>query len=120
MSDATLAALDPVPLVLLPVRLETRYIGAPTAPTELRVRVYPDQVHVDAHRPELTDGEVESATTYWRHRWLDGPDAASRQEAAWAELIRGVRAPRAAYIVRAMTPTNSPPAHLRFPDVPRR
>ena len=94
MSDATITALDPVPLALLPVRLETRYVGPPDAPTELRVRVYPDQVHVDAHQPALTDGEVESAKTYWRHRWGDGPDAAERQAAAWTELTRGVRPPR--------------------------
>ena len=48
MSDATITALGPVPLALLPVRLETRYVGPPDAPTELRVRVYPDQIHVDA------------------------------------------------------------------------
>ena len=120
MSDATITALDPVPLALLPVRLETRYIGPPDAPTELRVRVYPDQIHVDAHQPALTDGEVEIAKTYWRHRWGDGPDAAERQAAAWTELTRGVRAPRAAHLVRAMTPTNAPPADPIFPDVPTR
>ena len=47
-----------MPVALLPVRLETRYVGPPDAPTELRVRVYPDQIHVDAHQPALTDGEV--------------------------------------------------------------
>jgi len=120
MSDATITALDPVPLALLPVRLETRYVGPPDAPTELRVRVYPDQIHVDAHQPALTDGEVEIAKTYWRHRWGDGPDAAERQAAAWTELTRGVRPPRAAHLVRAMTPTNVPPADPTFPDVPRR
>ena len=37
-----------LPLVLLPVRLETRFFALPGDVTELRVRIYPDQIHPDA------------------------------------------------------------------------
>ena len=42
-----------LPLVLLPVRLETRFFTLPDNVTELRVRVYPDKIHLDSHEPDL-------------------------------------------------------------------
>jgi hypothetical protein len=38
-----------LPLVLLPVRLETRFFTV-GASTELRIRVYPDKIHIDCSR----------------------------------------------------------------------
>ena len=46
-----------VPIALLPLRIETRFFNNAT---ELRVRVFPDQVHVDAHEPELTSAERDA------------------------------------------------------------
>jgi hypothetical protein len=42
------------PLALLPVRLETRFTTGPDGGTELRVRIYPDKIHLDTHDPRLT------------------------------------------------------------------
>ena len=50
--SATLAASHPI--VLLPVRVETRYADVRAGGRELLVRIWPDQVHVDAHDPRLT------------------------------------------------------------------
>ena len=47
-----------VPFLLLPVRLETRFAETVTGARELLIRVYPDDVFVDTHEPELTEAEV--------------------------------------------------------------
>ena len=53
-----------LPLVLLPVRLETRFFTLANGTTELRVRVFPDKIHLDSHEPELTaDEQTWGATT---------------------------------------------------------
>src|SRR5262245_47714989 len=47
---------DHIPILLLPVRVETRFMPV-MAPTELWVRILPDDIAVHAHEPELTAGE---------------------------------------------------------------
>ena len=43
------SGLSDRPLALLPVRLETRFFPQPNGSSELRVRVYPDKIHLDSH-----------------------------------------------------------------------
>ncbi len=87
------ADLDGQPVALLPVRLETRFVGSDddsdAATDELRIRVYPDQIHVDSHEPELTDDEVHWGRTFWTRTWLachkqvDRWDGAGGSDATW-------------------------------------
>ena len=65
----TLCASDQ-PLALLPVRLETRFFAQPDGSSELRVRVYPDKIHLDSHEPELTPDERDWGVHYWQQDWL--------------------------------------------------
>src|SRR6185295_18799439 len=120
------AAIPPValcpsnlPLVLLPVRLETRFFTLPSGATELRVRIYPDKIHVDTHEPELTTQERSWGTQYWQQDWT-ATDASARA-AAWRTLAGRFGAARAAWIARVLQPVNlaqRPAAPPEFPVLP--
>ncbi len=91
-----------VPIALLPVRLEARFfLDVP----ELRVRIFPDQIHVVAHEPELTSAERDAGMSYWRTRFAS-PDPATRPTSPWTTLCTAVGPARAAWVIRAVTPTN--------------
>ncbi|NLD67658.1 MAG: hypothetical protein GX644_02470, partial [Limnobacter sp.] len=93
------------PLVLLPVRLETRFFGIGGDSTELRVRVYPDKIHLDTHEPELLTTEREWGAHYWEQDWRAGNDEVARA-AAWRQHAERFGGERAAWIARALAPTN--------------
>ena len=82
------------PLALLPVRLETRFFAQPDGSSELRVRVYPDKIHLDSHEIELTPDERDWGAHYWQQDWRAGSDAAARAN-AWRSARRSLRRTRA-------------------------
>jgi hypothetical protein len=87
---------DDRPVLLLPLRLETRFLG-----NDLWVRIYPDQIFVDAHDPRLTPAEREAGEMV--------RDASSDEDkrSAWRELARRFGPERAAWIAwvtRTITP----------------
>ena len=113
-----------LPLVLLPVRLETRFFALPDNVTELRVRVYPDKIHLDAHEPDLLPSEQEWGAHYWEQDWRAGNDQTARA-AAWSQLADRF-GERAAWIARMLQPTNPQqrptapvPTSLPLPVVPQ-
>lgn len=101
MPEKLVESLDAAfPIALLPVRLETRFFNRGT---ELWIRIFPDQIHIDAHEPELTAAEVEAGQTYWQQRWMGDAEMANT---AWKAISQKFRAARAAWIVRRTTPVN--------------
>ena len=121
--DSEIQALSAaLPVALLPVRLEARFFDNAR---ELRLRVYPDQIHVDTHEPRLTAAEREAGITYWQQR-CDTPNPALRSGNAWGTLAGQFGAARAAWVAQALTPTNLPSTFgpksaalvPQFPDTP--
>jgi hypothetical protein len=100
------------PLVLFPVRLETRFFPLAAGGSELRVRVYPDTVHIDTHEPALTPDEVTWGKHFWNETLEAGTDE-ERRKATWRQLADRFGAPRAAWVARTLTPLNV--EERRFP-----
>ena len=121
-----------VPLLLLPVRIETRFAGedrltpaggrragrvieggggdietgpidlpVPGPPT-LKIRIYPDQIHVEDHAPLLTKREYDLGVAYWNRR-LDGDPDGARDA-----LVAQLRPRRAVWVARETRPGVSP------------
>lgn len=93
------------PVLLLPVRLETRLLDDENGP-ELWVRIYPDQIAVDTHEPELTEAEKTAGQTYWDALWRAGTGSVDAEKIAWRTLAVAFGPQRAAWVALALTPTN--------------
>lgn len=96
------------PVLFLPVNLETRFMDIGDGVSQLWVRIYPDQIAINTHEPELTDQEITDAETYWNAVWRAGnpPPSLDAAKAPWRGLVSLYGAPRAAWLALAMTPTN--------------
>ena len=73
-----------VPLALLPIRLETRFMPGLQGGTNLLIRIYPDDVHQDTHELELTRDEFTWGRHSWEQIWRAGTgDWRSRSGGYW-------------------------------------
>lgn len=90
-----------VPLLLLPVKIETRFTDNGN---ELLIRVYPDAVHLDSFDPRLTEAEAQRGRHFWQQTWSARSRAQERN--AWAQLAQVFGPQRAAWIAQQLTPTN--------------
>ena len=96
------------PVLFLPVNIETRFMTSAAGASELWVRIYPDQIAIDAHEPELTQQEIADGQSYWGLLWRAGNPPASLDavKAPWRGLAQRYGSQRAAWIALQMTPTN--------------
>src|SRR5258707_10555255 len=93
------------PILLFPVRLETRFMQqSPNGPTELLVRVYPDDLHIDTHEPALTADEQNWGGYFQAQAKLPGSTAEDAKKAAWRQLVERFGIKRAAWIARVYDP----------------
>lgn len=102
---ATVLISNDKPLVLLPVRLETRFFRNGTQ-FELWIRVFPDKIYVDTHEPQLTDEEVLWGNTY-RDAWAKAQQD-NDKKACWRQLVNRFGAPRAAWIKKQIDNHSGP------------
>ena len=89
--------------VLLPMRLETRFVNRGVAGWRMRVRVVPDAVSVSNRDPNPSDFELDSVEAMWREIGTSDLGSAKGQ-AAWRTLARLVGPETAAYLARTYPP----------------
>jgi hypothetical protein len=106
-------------IALLPVRLETRFRQREEG-TDLLVRFYPDDVHVETHEPELTEEELVMGRAF--HEATRAADEAPENEqraarlAAWASLAGRFGPERAAWVARVLTPEETEDGGVVLPE----
>ena len=108
-ADIAPGALDAArPVLFLPVNIETRFMDVADGRSELWVRIYPDQIAINSHEPELTDQEIADGKNYWDAIWRAGNPPASTDalKAPWRGLASRYGPQRAAWIALQTTPTN--------------
>jgi len=96
------------PVLFLPVNIETRFMTSAAGAPELWVRIYPDQIAINSHEPELTTQEIADGQAYWDVVWRAGNPPASIDaiKAPWRGLASRYGTPRAAWIALQLTPVN--------------
>ena len=96
---------DTSPILLLPLRLETRFKSDSAGQPQLWVRIYPDSCLVDTFEESLTDQEVTNARKFWGAVWRAGGDE-TLERAAWRDLVAAHGSGRSSWIVRTYVPLN--------------
>lgn len=86
--DATAEA----PLVLLPVRLETRFAADEAGRPALKVRIYPDEVHVDSLDRGVDEEEAAAARAWWNAQWTASDPLPPEP---WSQFVAAVGEARA-------------------------
>lgn len=98
-----------VPVLLLPLRVQTRYVLRADASRDLCIRVFPDDLFLQSHEPRLTPEEAAAGEALWAAPEAEVRDAAGRvtepgRPARWRGLTATFGRSRASWVVRASAP----------------
>ena len=97
------AWLAQYPILLFPLRLETRFKPGGDGQPQLWLRVFPDTCLVDTFEETLTEQEIENARVFWASIWRAAEDEAL-ERSAWRDLVAAHGSGRAGWIVRTYHP----------------
>lgn len=95
------------PILLFPLRLETRFKTVVNDNRELHqlwVRVYPDDCLIDSFEATLSETEIANLQLYWAGIWNAGGNENMRR-GVWRNLVSSHGAGRATYLIEQYTPS---------------
>lgn len=110
---------DDFPVLLFPVRLETRFkkvlLATGGTQHQLWVRIFPDECSMDTFDDTLSETELTKAKNYWTNRWKAGkagdetvkPFIQNKEKGTWQELMGTLNAGRAYWITQNYHPVNA-------------
>lgn len=104
-SESITQLSDRIPILLFPLRLETRFKTTTSGQPQLWVRAYPDSCLIDSFEPSLTEQEVASVKAFWLAIWR-AREVESLERAAWRHLVAAHGSGRAGWIVQKQAPLN--------------
>lgn len=92
------------PIVFFPLRLETRF-----EKSNIKVRVFPDEMLINQHKTGLSDNEILAGKYYWRERneakkLAEGYEA--KKEYLWNNVAALYSPQRASWVIRQTRPQN--------------
>ncbi len=96
---------DNHPILLFPLRLETRFKRFGNNQDQLWVRIYPDECLIDLFHETPTDMEAQELQQFWANIWVADGDE-TRERAAWSALVATIGTGRAGWLVQHYLPTN--------------
>lgn len=94
-----------VPVMLLPVRIETRFRDKPNGKKELCIRAFPDDIAVNQRNPDFSIDEKAATALFWSAATAPGSTDTSKKE-AFRALAKKLGATRAAYVAGVFSPGN--------------
>ncbi len=115
-----------VPIILFPIRLETRFLQYPGQNKKyLGLRFFPDDVFITTHERLLTAEEITAGKEFWNEQWkvIGDPNKnlTEAHKGGWQVLSSAHGHQRAAFISLKTKPTNWPidlsvvPGVIEFP-----
>src|SRR6478735_4942522 len=103
LDDPLVQLEESEPMLLLPLRLETRFAASGT---ELWVRVYPDEIAINNHDKALSEPEKKAGIYYWNFLWKQSTavDFDAQKKKAWSQIVNHFGADRARWLLLKTKP----------------
>ncbi len=98
-----------VPILMIPIRLETKFVALDSRNLQLWVRIFPDDIAIQQHEELLTQLEFNEGKNYWEQFFTIEKEDSENEEAkkeAWDNLKSQFGANRSTWVAKLTLPTN--------------